>query len=82
MEKFPGEWNHHSFHPSPSGLGGSGVDHSHVVRRAAQAFQWLLGVATVVSGINLLLAVLHQVNACLLLGCFVFTLQSMRVPKK
>jgi heme a synthase len=44
--------------------------------------QWLLGVATVITDVSIPLALLHQANACLLLGCFVFTLQSMRPVKQ
>jgi cytochrome c oxidase assembly protein subunit 15 len=40
--------------------------------------QWLLGVGTVVTRVSLPMALLHQANACILVGCFVFTLQSMR----
>lgn len=45
-------------------------------------FQFILGVATVVSGINLQLAVAHQVNACVLLGTIIFSLQALSVPKQ
>ena len=43
--------------------------------------QFIFGVATVVSRVDIKLAVIHQVNACLLVGAVVYSLQALRTPK-